>query len=78
MKKVETPALLALPEELEVSAIEMLDDVFTISAHATRKYPCCPLCGTPAQQFHSHYMRQSPICPLVENECVCRFWYMFL
>ncbi len=49
---------LALPEELEITEIELVDDVFTISAHCTRKYPCCPLCSTPTQRFHSHYLRR--------------------
>jgi hypothetical protein len=31
---------------------------FTMTAHCTRRYPCCPLCGTPAQRFHSSYIRR--------------------
>jgi hypothetical protein len=54
--KVAAP--LALPEELEVTEIEMIDDVFTIRAHSTRKSPCCPLCGTLAKRFYSHYLRR--------------------
>ena len=55
---MKVPAPLALPEELEVTAIEMIDDVFTITAHCTRKHPRCPLCGTLAQRFHSSYLRR--------------------
>ena len=55
---MEVPAPLALPEELEVTEIEMIDDIFTITAHCTREHPCCPLCGTPAQRFHSSYLRR--------------------
>jgi transposase len=58
MKKMEVPAPLVLPEELEVTEIAMIDEVFTITAHSTRKYPRCPLCGTSAQRFHSHYLHQ--------------------
>ncbi|GHO82648.1 hypothetical protein KSZ_06540 [Dictyobacter formicarum] len=58
MKKKETPAPLALPEELKVTEIAMIDEVFTITAHSTRSAPCCPLCGIPAQRFHSHYFRR--------------------
>jgi transposase len=58
MKKMEALAPLALPEELEATEIEMIDEVFTITAHCTRKHPCCPLCSTPAERFHSHYMRR--------------------
>ncbi len=53
MKKMEVPTTLALPEELEVTEIMMIDEVFTITAHCTRKHLCCPLCGTPAERFHS-------------------------
>jgi hypothetical protein len=59
MKKIEVSAPLTLPEELEVTEIEMIDDVFTITAHSTRKHPCCPLCGTPAIRFHSSYIRRT-------------------
>jgi transposase len=58
MKKMEVPATLALPEELEVTEIEMIDEIFTITAYCTRKHPCCPLCGAPAQRFHSSYLRR--------------------
>lgn len=58
MKKREVFTPLALPEELEITEIEMNDEIFTITAHCTRKHPCCPLCGTPAQRFHSHYFRR--------------------
>jgi transposase len=30
----------------------------TIIAHSTRTSPCCPLCDTPAQRFHSRYIRR--------------------
>lgn len=58
MKKREVPAPLALPEDLEVTEFEIIDDVFTVTVHSTRKYPCCPLCGSPAQRFHSRYLRR--------------------
>ena len=58
MKKMEALAPLALAEELEVTEIEMHDEVLTITAHCTRKQPCCPLCGTPAHRFHSSYLRR--------------------
>ena len=55
---MEVPVTLALPRELEITEIEMIDDIFTITAHSTRICPCCPLCNTPAQRFHSQYIRQ--------------------
>jgi len=58
MKKMEGLAPLALPEELEITEIEIIDDIFTIRVHCTRKHPCCPLCGTPAERSHSSYTRQ--------------------
>jgi transposase len=48
----------ALPEGLEVTAIEVIDEVLTITAVSTQLYPCCPLCDTPARRVHSHYTRQ--------------------
>jgi transposase len=58
MKKREMLVPLALPEELEVTEMEVIDDVFTLTAHCTREHPCCPLCGTPAQRVHSRYLRR--------------------
>lgn len=51
------PAL-ALPDGLEVTGIEMIDEVLTITAVSVHMHPCCPLCGTPAERFHSRYTRQ--------------------
>jgi len=50
--------VLALPEELEVTDIEIIDEVLTITAVSTQVHPCCPLCGTPALRVHSRYTRQ--------------------
>jgi hypothetical protein len=50
--------VLALPEGLEVTAIEMIDEVLTITAVSLHVSPCCPLCGTPALRVHSRYTRQ--------------------
>ena len=55
---MEVPVTLALPGELEIIEIETIGEVFTLTAHSTRTCPCCPLCGTPAQRFHSRYIRQ--------------------
>lgn len=72
MKQMEVPATLALPEELEVTAIEMIDEVLTITAHCTRKHPCCPLCGTPAHRFHSSYLRRITDLPSVGKRVCLR------
>ena len=50
--------VLALPEGLEVTAIEVIEEVLTIAAVSTQVHPCCPLCGTPALRVHSRYTRQ--------------------
>ncbi|EFH79815.1 ISL3 family transposase [Ktedonobacter racemifer] len=50
--------VLALPEGLEVTDIEMIDEVLTITAVSTQVHPCCPLCSTPALRVHSRYTRQ--------------------
>src|SRR5215467_8695572 len=49
---------LALPEGLEVTALEMIDEVLTITAVSTQIQPCCPLCSIPATRVHGHYRRQ--------------------
>jgi transposase len=49
---------LALPEGLEVTGMEMIDDLLTITAVSTHRNPCCPLCGIPAVRGHSRYCRQ--------------------
>lgn len=49
---------LALPEELEVTEIEVIDEVLIITAASTQIRPCCPLCGTAARRVHSRYCRQ--------------------
>jgi hypothetical protein len=64
MKQMEVQAQLALPEDLEVTAIEILDEVFTITVHCTRNHPCCPLFGTPAERFHSSYLRRITDLPI--------------
>lgn len=52
---MEVKRTLALPEGLEVTGIEMTDEVFTIMAVSTQMQPHCPLCGTPATRVHSRY-----------------------
>lgn len=49
---------LALPEGVEVTDIEMIDEVLTITAVSTQVQPCCPLCSTQAIRVHSHYTRK--------------------
>jgi len=51
------PAL-ALPDGLDVTEIEMRDEVLTITAISIQMYPCCPLCGTLASRVHSRYTRR--------------------
>ncbi len=55
---MEVKPALALPDGLEVIGIEMIDEVLTITAVSAQMYPCCPLCGTPTERFHSRYTRQ--------------------
>src|SRR5690349_8781888 len=50
--------VVALPEQLEVTAIEKSDDVVTITAVSSCSHPCCPLCGKPSTRTHSRYIRQ--------------------
>ena len=55
---MEVKRTLALPEGLEVTGIEMTDEVLTIMAVSAQMQPSCPLCGTPATRVHSHYTRK--------------------
>ena len=79
--KMEVKPVLALPEGLEVTGIEMIDEVLTITSVSTQIQPCCPLCGTPAVRVHSRYMRQirdlpcsgQQVCLLVQvRKCFCK------
>src|SRR5689334_20715352 len=49
---------LALPEGLEVTGLEVMDEVLTITAVSTHIHPCCPHCSTPATRAHGHYTRK--------------------
>jgi transposase len=51
------PAL-ALPEGLEVTALEVMENVLTITTVSTQVHPACPLCGMSAVRVHSRYTRQ--------------------
>ena len=46
----------AEPKGLEVTGIDLIDTILTLTAISTQRNPCCPLCGTPASQVHSHYI----------------------
>jgi len=55
---MEVKQALALPEGLEMTGIEMIDEVLTVTLVSTQMSPCCPLCGTAARRVHSRYTRQ--------------------
>lgn len=55
---MEVKPALALPEGLEVTDIEVIDKVLTITVVSTQVCPACPLCGVPALRVHSRYCRQ--------------------
>jgi hypothetical protein len=57
MKSMKVKPMLALPDELEVTGIEMSDEELTITAVSKQLRACCPLCGTAASRLHSHYTR---------------------
>jgi transposase len=56
--QMEVKPALALPAGLEVTALEVMENVLTITAVSTQVCPACPLCGMPAVRVHSHYTRQ--------------------
>ena len=49
--------VLCLPEGLEVTNIDVIDGVLTISAVSTQKSACCPLCTSVGTRVHGHYTR---------------------
>ena len=49
--------ILALPEGLEVTNIDVIDGVLTIFAVSTQKSACCPLCSSLGTRVHGHYTR---------------------
>ncbi len=55
---MEVKPALALPEGLEVTTIEMIKGVLTITAVSSQLFPCCPLCDTKATRVHSRYTRR--------------------
>src|SRR6266699_3307799 len=54
---MEAQLLLALPEGLEVTHIEVIDGILTISAVSTHQSACCPLCSSVGTRVHGHYTR---------------------
>src|SRR5215471_19510518 len=56
--KMEVKPVLALPEGLELSGLEQVDEVLVITVASTQSAPCCPLCGVAARRVHSRYMRR--------------------
>lgn len=55
---MEVKPALALPAGLEVTALEEMENVLTITAVSTQVHPACPVCGMPAVRVHSRYTRQ--------------------
>jgi transposase len=57
MKSMEVKPMLALPDGLDVTGMEMSAEGLTITAVSRQIGPCCPLCGTAARRLHSRYSR---------------------
>src|SRR5260221_9389596 len=60
--------LLALPNEIEVTDIEITDNGLTICVTSTQQSVCCPVCSSPARRVHSHYLRTVADLPCVGQE----------
>jgi transposase len=58
MMNMDVKPALALPDGLEVTGIEMIDEVLTLTTASIQGGLACPLCGTLASRVHSHYTRQ--------------------
>jgi zinc-finger of transposase IS204/IS1001/IS1096/IS1165 len=61
---MEVKQVAALPEGLEVTAIEMSDEGLTLTAVSTQAHPACPLCGRASTRVHSHYCRKVADLPM--------------
>jgi hypothetical protein len=57
VKSMEVKPMLALPDELEVTGIEMRDEGLTITVVSKQLCACCSLCSTEASRLHSRYTR---------------------
>lgn len=57
MKNMEVKPALALPNDLEVTGIERIDEALTVTMVSTQFSPCCPLCGVAARRVHSRSTR---------------------
>lgn len=68
MKKMEVSTPLALPEELEVTEVEMIDEVLTITAHSTQTLLAAPSVTPQHNGSTAITSAGSPISHLVENE----------
>ena len=60
--------VLSLPEGLEVTTIDVIDGVLTISAVSTQKSACCPLCSSVGTRVHGHYTRTIADLPCAGQE----------
>ena len=60
--------ILSLPEGLEVTNIEVIDGVLTISAVSTQQSVCCPLCSSVRTRVHGHYTRTIADLPCAGQE----------
>lgn len=60
--------VLALPEGVEVTNIEVSDGVLTIAAVSTQQSVCCPLCSSVGTRVHSHYTRTIADLPCAGQE----------
>ena len=70
---MEMKPALALPAGLEVTALEVMENVLTISAVSTQVHPTCPLCGMSAVRVHSRYTRQVADLPCGGHQVRLRF-----
>ena len=72
--------VLALPEGLEVTAIEMIDEVLTIRAVSIQVDPCCPLVAHLRCGYIAAIHARSRTCPVVGSKYIswCRYASAFV
>jgi transposase len=54
---MEGTSLFSLPEGMQVSQIQIIDNRIVVEIIATAPTSCCPLCSEPSESIHCHYRR---------------------
>jgi hypothetical protein len=56
---MEVKPALALPDGLELIALEKMDEMLIMTVISTQESPRCPCCGHSSRRIHSRYTRKA-------------------